>query len=155
VCQPLLRAHVVARKDVQPTEASQQRILSGPSADASQRQQSLLHHIVVFLCKRFEIDLMPIDSASQLEQSAHFLTTEPNRAAALGRQSRHGVRARKSVTSRVGFAGIDFADRGESIEQLKANDQRQLLACESVDERLEQCRETRRLDTSELVRERS
>jgi len=155
MCQPLLRAHVVARKDVQPTEAAQQCIFSGPSADAPQCEQSFPDQIVVFMRKRLEIDLVPIDSPSQLEQRPHFLATETNRAAARGRQARHSVRAGKGMTRRAGFAGPSFADSGESIEQLKAYNQRQLLAGESVDQRFEQCRETWRLDTSKLAREQS
>jgi hypothetical protein len=45
--QSLLSAHIIARKHVQPSNASQQHVLGSPSADAAQFEQALPDHGVV------------------------------------------------------------------------------------------------------------
>ena len=47
----------------------------------------------------------------------------------------------------------DVAHRGQSIEQFEADDQRQLLTREGVDERLEHRRKPRRLQSAESIRQ--
>ena len=63
----------------------------------------------------------------------------------------HVVRRRKRVPGALADPTSDVTHRSQSVEQFETDDERELLAGEGVDERLEHRREPRRLQAAEPI----
>ena len=153
--QTLLRADIVAREHVQPAKSSSTDTYSAVQRPTprSSRNRARTSGVAV-TARRVEVDFAVVDSASEGEQSAHLLAAEPDRAQTGRRASRHIARPWETRTGRPGpLPTSHVAQRGQAIEQFETDDERELLAREAVDERLEHSRKPRRLHTTEPIRQ--
>ena len=121
---------------MQAPKAPQEHILGRPASDATQFEQALSDHCIA-LSEILQVQVPSTDRSGEVKERANLLTAEPDRSIILRSQLHDVVRGWERKASVRSRPASRTADRREPIEQLEADLQRQLLACERIDDGFE------------------
>ena len=144
-------AGVVAREDVGAPEPAQEDVLGRPAADAPQLDQASDRGLVSKAGETLEVEAAGRDKLGCLHYRPRLLRAEPERA------QRHRIGAGEVLGpgEGVGAVGLQTVALDDTVEHLDPERQRDLLAGDRVDERLERARIARRTDPAQARRERA
>ena len=141
--QVVAGADVVAREDLETPEAPQEHVLGAPTADAGQRHQCRGGVLVVGLRQGIEAEGLRDDGSGEPDDRPRLRHAEPE-AAQVGRLGCGEALDSREPGRGAPEANLGPVDGGQSVEEVDADGEGELLAGNGVHERLEDAGKARR-----------